>query len=137
MVRQEYLPSNVDEGEFDVRTSRREGTGLGAIKEVALQVEEELRKVPGVRSVLASVGSGFFGGLNSANFYVRLVPHEERTFGWKRLLQWPPWHAFQGNRSPKAKCNRKSASACGKIPDVRASHAQPADVRRRRTELRH
>jgi hypothetical protein len=29
MVRQEYLPSNVDEGEFDVRITTAEGTGLG------------------------------------------------------------------------------------------------------------
>lgn len=97
LVRQEYLPSNVDEGEFDVRITAPEGTGLGAINEVALKVEEELNRVPGVRFVLATVGSGFIGGLNSANFYVRLVPHEERTFGWSRLLQWPPWRAWEGN----------------------------------------
>jgi hydrophobic/amphiphilic exporter-1 (mainly G- bacteria), HAE1 family len=101
LVRQEYLPSNVDEGEFDVRVTAPEGTGLGAINEAALQIEKELRAIPGVRQVLASVGSGFFGSVNGAAFYVRLVPHEERTFGWRRLLQWPPWHAFQGNYSQR------------------------------------
>lgn len=100
-VRQEYLPSNVDEGEFDVRITAAEGTGLGAINEVSLKIEEELKRVPGVQSVLASVGSSFFGGLNSANFFVRLVPHEQRTFGWSRLLQWPPWQALQGNYSQR------------------------------------
>ena len=63
-----------------------------------------MRKVPGVRSVLASVGSGFFGGLNSANFFVQLAPHEERTFGWKRLFNGRRGARFQGNytqaRSP-------------------------------------
>jgi len=100
-VRQEYLPSGVDEGEFDIRISAPEGTGLGAINEVALKVEDELKQVPGVQFVLTTVGSSFLGGLNNANFYVRLVPHERRTFGWERLLQWPPWRAFQGNYSQR------------------------------------
>ena len=123
-VRQEYLPSNVDEGEFDVRFVTAEGTGLGAVKEVALKVEDELRKVPGVRSVLASVGSGFFGGLNSANFFVRLAPHEERTFGWKRLLQWPPWRAFQGNYTQR-EVQQEIRRRLNKIPDIRVSVRNP------------
>jgi HAE1 family hydrophobic/amphiphilic exporter-1 len=124
LVRQEYLPSNVDEGEFDVRIVTAEGTGLGAIKEVSLQVEEELRKAPGVSSVLSSVGSGFFGGLNSANFYVRLVPHAERTFGWKRLVQWPPWQAFQGNFT-QSEIQQEIRQRLRKIPDVRAQVRNP------------
>jgi len=96
-VRQEYLPSNVDEGEFDVRITTAEGTGLGSINEVTKRVEGELRATPGVAMVLASAGSGFMGGVNSSGFYVRLVPHEERTFRWRRLLAWPPWRAFKNN----------------------------------------
>lgn len=123
-VRQEYLPSNVDEGAFDVRITAAEGTGLGAINEVATQVEAEIKGVPGVRSVLASVGSGFFGGLNSANFYVRLVSHEERTFGWKRLLQWPPWHAFQGNFT-QSEIQQEIRKRLRKFPDIRAAVRNP------------
>src|SRR6478736_1227735 len=123
-VRQEYLPSNVDEGEFDVRITAAEGTGLGAINEVAVQVEEELKRVPGVRSVLASVGSGFFGGLNSAGFYVRLQSHEERTFGWKRLLQWPPWRAFQGNFT-QSEVQQEIRKRLRKIPDIRVEVRNP------------
>jgi HAE1 family hydrophobic/amphiphilic exporter-1 len=100
-VRQEYLPSNVDEGEFDVRVTAPEGTGLVAVNEVVLKMEEELKRVPGVRSIQTAVGSGFFGGLNGANLFIRLAPHAERTFGWARLLQWPPWRAFQGNFSQR------------------------------------
>jgi HAE1 family hydrophobic/amphiphilic exporter-1 len=123
-VQQEYLPSNVDEGEFDVRIATAEGTGLGAINEVALRIEEELKQVPGVRSVLTSVGSGFIGGLNSANFYVRLVPHEERTFGWARLLQWPPWRAFQGNATQRD-IQQDIRQRLRKIPDVRPQIRNP------------
>ena len=123
-VQQEYLPSNVDEGEFDVRISTAEGTGLGAINDVAIQVEDELKQVPGVRSVLTSVGSGFFGGLNSANFFVRLAPHEERTFGWARLLQWPPWRAFQGNYSQRD-IQQEIRQRLRKLPDVRIAIRNP------------
>ncbi|HEY9174748.1 MAG TPA: efflux RND transporter permease subunit, partial [Verrucomicrobiae bacterium] len=124
LVRQEYLPSNVDEGEFDVRVTAVEGTGLGAMNEVALRIEEELRAVPGVRDVLASAGSGFLGGMNGANFYVRLAPHEERTFGWRRLLQWPPWRAFQGNytqRDIQQEIRRRLRA----LPDVRIAVRNP------------
>jgi HAE1 family hydrophobic/amphiphilic exporter-1 len=124
MVRQEYLPSNVDEGAFDVRFTTVEGTGLGAVKEVALQVEEEIRNVPGVASVLVSAGSGFLGGLNAANFYVRLVPHEERTFGWKRLLQWPPWRAFEGNFT-QSEVQQEIRQRLRKIPDIRVQVRNP------------
>lgn len=124
LVRQEYLPSNVDEGEFDVRLTTVEGTGLGDIKEVAQRVETELHAVKGVRSVLASVGSGFFGGLNSANFFVRLEPHEERTFGWKRLLQWPPWRAFEGNYT-QGEIQQEIRRRLRKIPDIRVQVRNP------------
>lgn len=97
LVRQEYLPTNVDEGEFDVRVTGPEGMSLQAVNQVSLWIENQLRSIPGVRTVLSTAGGGFLGGVNSVNFFVQLAPHEERTFGWKRLLHWPPWHAFQGN----------------------------------------
>ena len=124
LVRQEYLPSGVDEGEFDVRITTAEGTGLGAINEVALKVEEELKKVPGIRSVLTTVGSSFIGGLNSANFFVRLVPLEERTFNWARLLQWPPSRAFQNNYSQRD-IQQEVRRRILKFPDVRAQVRNP------------
>jgi HAE1 family hydrophobic/amphiphilic exporter-1 len=124
LVRQEYLPSNVDEGEFDVRIVAAEGTGLGAINEIALGLEAELKTVPGVQSVLTSVGSGFFGGLNSANFFVRLVPHEQRTFGWGRLLQWPPWRAFEGNYAQR-EVQQEIRQRLKKFPSVRGAVRNP------------
>jgi HAE1 family hydrophobic/amphiphilic exporter-1 len=124
LVRQEYLPSNVDEGEFDVRITAAEGTGLVSINEVALRVEQELRSVPGVRQVLTSAGSGFMGGVNSAGFFVRLAPHEERTFRWRRLLQWPPWRAFQNNytqRNIQQEIRRRLRG----LPDLRVAIRNP------------
>jgi HAE1 family hydrophobic/amphiphilic exporter-1 len=124
LVRQEYLPGNVDEGEFDVRVLAPEGTGLGAMDEIARVVERELLQVPGVRFVLGSIGGGFIGGLNSANFYVQLVPHEERTFRWSRLLQWPPWRAFAGNASQR-EVQQQIRERLRHLPDVRIQIRNP------------
>lgn len=101
-VKQEYVPSNVDEGEFEINITAPEGAALDSMNRVALLIEEELRHVPGIRTVLGSAGGGgFLGSVNNARYYVKLVPHEERVFSWKRLLQWPPWRAFQGNYSQR------------------------------------
>jgi HAE1 family hydrophobic/amphiphilic exporter-1 len=101
-VKQEYVPSNVDEGEFEINITAPEGAALDSMNRVALLIEEELRNVPGIRTVLGSAGGGgFLGSVNNARYYVKLVPHEERVFSWKRLLQWPPWRAFQGNYSQR------------------------------------
>jgi len=102
MVRQEFVPSNVDEGEFDVNVSAPEGTSLQAMNEVAERVEKEVRSLRGVRLVLASVGGqGMLGSVNNARVYVRLAPHGERVFSWKRLFSFTPWKAFEGNFSQR------------------------------------
>jgi HAE1 family hydrophobic/amphiphilic exporter-1 len=124
LVRQEYLPTNVDEGEFDVRVTAPEGTSLPAINELALHIEQVLRSVPGVRSVLTTAGSGFLGGVNSANFFLQLVPHEERAFRWRHLLQWPPWKAFQGNLS-QLDIQQDIRRRLRGLPDVRIAVRNP------------
>jgi HAE1 family hydrophobic/amphiphilic exporter-1 len=124
IVRQEYLPSNVDEGEFDVRVTAPEGTSLEAMNQVATRIEEELRGTPGVRLVLATVGSGFFGGVNGANFFIRLAPHEERTFRWRRVLQWPPWKAFEDNFT-QAEVQQEIRRRLRQFSDVRIAIRNP------------
>lgn len=102
LVRQEYIPSNIDEGEFDVSVTAPEGTSLAAMAEVMKVIEAEIRSTPGVKNVLASAGgSGFLGNVNNARFYVQMTPHAERTFQWKRLVSLQPWNAFQGNLSQR------------------------------------
>lgn len=123
-VRQEYLPSNVDEGEFDVNVTAPEGTSLTAMNNVALQIERELRAIPGVQLVLTAVGRGGMSGVNSAGFYIRLVPHEERTFRWARLLQWRPWRAFQGNLSQRA-VQQEIRRRLRALPDLRVQIRNP------------
>jgi len=101
LVRQEYIPSDVDEAEFNVNVTAPEGTSLAAIDEIMQAVEGELRQTRGVRLVLCDAGGGFLGGVNQGGCYVRIAPHEERKFSLGRLgretLRLRPWRAFMGN----------------------------------------
>jgi HAE1 family hydrophobic/amphiphilic exporter-1 len=100
-VRQEFIPTNVDEAEFEVSVNAPEGTNLAAMNETMQAVEQELLSTPGVRVVLASAGGSFLGGLNQGDAYVRIAPHEERTVSlsriWRELINGTPLHAFRGN----------------------------------------
>jgi HAE1 family hydrophobic/amphiphilic exporter-1 len=100
-VRQEYIPTNVDEAEFEVNVTAPEGTSIAAMNDAMVAVENELRSTPGVRLVLASAGGSFIGGVNQGNAYVRIAPHEERTFSltrlWRETRAGNPLNAFRGN----------------------------------------
>lgn len=101
VVRQEYIPSDVDEAEFDVTVTAPEKASITAMDAVMRAIETDLETTPGVRVVLSSVGGNFIGAVNQGRIYVRIVPHEERTFSLARLWQglWnaDPLAAFHGN----------------------------------------
>jgi HAE1 family hydrophobic/amphiphilic exporter-1 len=98
---QDYLPSGLDEAEFDVHVNAAEGTSLPAMDRLAQKVAAEIQATPGVRLVLASIGGSFLGRVNEARMYVRIAPHEERTFSLTRLargiVRGDPLEAFRGN----------------------------------------
>ncbi|HKU77784.1 MAG TPA: efflux RND transporter permease subunit [Pyrinomonadaceae bacterium] len=100
-VKQEFIPTNVDEAEFEVSVNGPEGTNLAVMNEVISAMEKDILETPGVRLVLAQSGGGFVGGVNQGNAYVRIAPHEERTlsFGkfWTELKKGNPLNAFKGN----------------------------------------
>jgi HAE1 family hydrophobic/amphiphilic exporter-1 len=74
---------------------------MAAMDKVMQAIDVELRKTRGVRLVMATSGSSFLGTVNTGNAYVRIAPHEERTFSferlWHGLLNGDPWAAFRGN----------------------------------------
>ncbi len=100
-VKQEFIPSIVDEAEFEVNVNAPEGTNLPVMNETMLAIEKDVMKTPGVRFVLASAGGGFLGGVGQGELYVRIAPHEERTLSftrvWNELLNGTPLKAFRGN----------------------------------------
>jgi HAE1 family hydrophobic/amphiphilic exporter-1 len=100
-VKQEFIPTNVDEAEFEVSVNGPEGTNLPVMNEVITAMEKDILETPGVRLVLSSSGGSFLGGVNQGSAYVRIAPHEERTlsFGkfWTELKKGHPFNAFKGN----------------------------------------
>jgi len=100
-VKQEFIPTNVDEAEFEVNINGPEGTNLAVMNEAMQEIEKQILSTPGVRLVLSNAGGSFLGGLNQGGAYVRIAPHEERTlsFGrlWTETLKGKPWNAFRGN----------------------------------------
>lgn len=100
MVRQEYLPTNVDESEFEMSVNAPEGTSLQSMEAVLDRVYQELRDMPGVRHVVCLVGTGYLQAVNSSRIYVRIEDVENRVFSlsrlWSKTLEGKPMEAFQG-----------------------------------------
>src|SRR5258705_8716281 len=84
-VKQEFIPTNVDEAEFEISVNGPEGTNLAVMNETMAAIEKDVLSTPGVRLVLSSSGGSFLGGVNQGGAYVRIAPHEERTFSLGRL----------------------------------------------------
>ena len=105
MVKQEYIPTDVDEAEFDVIVTGPDGLSISAMSEAMDAVEKEIRGIPAVRIVLASTGGDFLGRVNSGNIYVRIAPHHERTINlarfWDGLKRGEPLAVFRDNYSQR------------------------------------
>jgi HAE1 family hydrophobic/amphiphilic exporter-1 len=105
MVKLEYIPSDVDEAAFEISVTAPQTASIGAMDDVMRRIDRDLRSVRGVRTSLVQAGGNYFGSINGGNGFVRIAPHEERTFSLSRLLretlQLTPWRAFQGNYSQR------------------------------------
>jgi HAE1 family hydrophobic/amphiphilic exporter-1 len=124
LVKVEYIPSDVDESEFEVNVNAPEGTSLAAMDEAMRAIEAELRAIPGVRTVLSSVGGGFLSGLNRGEAFVRIAPHEERKLSitrfLKALVRLDPGAAFRGNYSQSDVMN-EARKRLSRFKDLRTS----------------
>jgi HAE1 family hydrophobic/amphiphilic exporter-1 len=124
LVQHDYIPTNVDEGEFEVRMTAPEGTSVASMEEVVNVVESQLRKMSGVEHVLSRVGGSGLQAVNSASFYIRLKDIESRTFSltrlWHATLAGDPRAAWEGNFAQRDKM-REVRGIISKYPDLRAS----------------
>jgi hydrophobic/amphiphilic exporter-1 (mainly G- bacteria), HAE1 family len=104
-VKQEYIPSDVDESEFEVLIFGPENMSLAAMDEAVQALAREARATKGVALTLASAGGGFLTKVNQGYMYVRTVPHWERTLTperiWKGLIHGRPLEGFRGNYSQR------------------------------------
>jgi HAE1 family hydrophobic/amphiphilic exporter-1 len=121
LVKQDYIPTNVDESEFEVDITAPEGASLRSMDETTRVIESELRKMTGVRMLLTRVGSGGMPRVNSANVFVRLQDIEERVFSLGRLVQETlaghPQAALEGNFSQREKM-QEVRRRLAKYPDL-------------------
>tara|TARA_R110002111_G_scaffold227346_1_gene288798 strand:- start:5399 stop:8599 length:3201 start_codon:yes stop_codon:yes gene_type:complete len=124
MVKQDYIPLNVDESEFEVRLEARQGATLQSMNQVIDRAETELINTKGVETLLLTVGSGGFGDVNRADIFVRLVDSEKRTFSFGRffsgLLHGDLHAAFEGNFTQREKM-AEVRNKLKTIPDMRIS----------------
>jgi len=101
LVRQDLIPSDVDEGEFEIAVTGPDSASATAMDQVMRTIEERLRGVPAVTTALTTVGGGFLSGVASGTIYVRIAPFEQRRFSvgrlWRELLAGQPLQAFHGN----------------------------------------
>ncbi|HEX5965437.1 MAG TPA: efflux RND transporter permease subunit [Pyrinomonadaceae bacterium] len=100
-VKQEFIPTNVDEAEFEIGVNGPEGTNLAVMNETMSAIEKDILDTPGVEMVMSSAGGGFLGGVNQGDAYVRIKPHEDRTLSfsklWRETKKGNPLNAFRGN----------------------------------------
>jgi HAE1 family hydrophobic/amphiphilic exporter-1 len=104
-VSQDYVPTNVDESEFEVRIAGPEGATLSAMDDTLRAVEAELKEIPGIVYLLTAVGSRSGGAVNQADIYVQIENIEKRSFSfgrlWHAILAGNPSEAWNGNYSQR------------------------------------
>jgi multidrug efflux pump subunit AcrB len=124
MVQQDYVPTNVDESEFEARITAPEGASVASMDQTMRAVEKEVSAIDGVLNCLTTVGGRGTGSVNSGEIYVRLEDIEKRTFSlgrlWKETLNGQPLAALEGNYSQRDKMNEVRARL-KKFTDLRCS----------------
>jgi len=107
IVSKDYIPTNVDEGEFEVNVTAPEGATLRTMQATVETVEDELNQVEGITTILTTIGSSGMSRVNTASIFVRLVDMDQRTFSlgrlWRETLAGQPGAAFAGNFSQREK----------------------------------
>ena len=123
LVKKDYIPTDVDESEFEARISAPEGVSIASMEEMINAVEPQVRNIPGVVHVLSTI-SGSARGTSAASMYVRLEDIETRSFTWGRLWRalaaGEPSQAFEGNFSQREKM-REVRSIIAQYPELRGS----------------
>jgi HAE1 family hydrophobic/amphiphilic exporter-1 len=104
-VKQEWIPSDVDEAEFQVQVTAPEGTSMPSMDQAMLAIEREIFAIPGVELVQNSSGAGWTSSTNQGRMHVRIAPIEGRAVSVTRLakalLKGKPSEAFAGNYSQR------------------------------------
>ncbi len=119
-VKKEYVPSDVDEAEFEMLVEGPEGMSLAAMDEALQAIDREVRAVPGVQLALLVTGSGRTGPGQPGQ---RLHPHRppRRAHGHPAPVCGRGCGA--GIRWPRSAATTRSATSCSRCASACASSA--------------
>jgi len=122
LVKQDYIPMNVDESEFEINVTAREGTTLKSMELVMAAVEAELHDIPGINHLLTTAGSN---RLCEGNVYVQLQDISERRFSlerlWHETLAGQPLAAFQNNFTQRERMTEVRRRLMARMPELRVA----------------
>ena len=85
LVRQDFLPSGVDEAQFEMSITAPEGASVAAMDDAMRAIEGELKQIPAIRVVLTTIAGGPFSTVNEAQVFVasrRTTSASSRCRGW-------------------------------------------------------
>lgn len=80
-----FIP-NSDQSEFEVTVRAPAGSSIEGTDQVMKQVEADLRKLPGVRTVLTTIGSDFQKQVDRGSIIVELVQPEDRKPSQEQIM---------------------------------------------------
>lgn len=124
LIRQDYVPTNVDESEFEIGVTAPDSVNFLAMDKAMGEAEREIGKISGIEHIVTSVGTSGLGALSSGTMFIRLVDTEERVFSlgrlFRALLAGRPGDAFAGNFSQREKM-QECRKALARFGDFRIS----------------
>jgi HAE1 family hydrophobic/amphiphilic exporter-1 len=85
-VGKNFLPAD-DQSQFNVLIRTPEGTSLAATTQIAGNVAQQIRALPGVESTLMTDGSGADASVNNASIYVKLADIDKRSLSQIDVMQ--------------------------------------------------
>ena len=80
-----FLP-NSDQSEFEVTIRTAPGSSLEGTDQVIKQIEEDLRKLPGVKHLLSTIGADFQRQVDRGGILVELVAPKDREFEQEKIM---------------------------------------------------
>ena len=133
MVSKDYIPTNVDEGEFEVSVTAPEGATLRTMQSTLEAVEAELRQVQGITTMLSTIGSS---GMSDAELRLHLCAahrHGRRACfpsGGSGVKRGPANRGprFAGNFSQREKM-QEIRQRLSKFPDLRVAVRNQTSLR--------
>ncbi|MBI4669619.1 MAG: Flp pilus assembly complex ATPase component TadA, partial [Elusimicrobia bacterium] len=84
-IGKDFLP-NDDQSQFQVHVKAPEGTSIQVMAGILAQLETEVRRLPQIKHLLASVGEVQGSGVNEGGIYVRLAEQEDRNISQRELM---------------------------------------------------